>query len=118
MNRLECCILDRWVYCTYSSFEVSGSDTEAEFVLTGLLKEIGQNSTGNSMNGMVGDGAMEMYLPPENYMYLVNFKVQDLDNFQPIINQIIDDLNITRLGGVQYNHVYLDSLGVLLCHGY
>ncbi|OON92607.1 MAG: hypothetical protein ATN34_03850 [Epulopiscium sp. Nele67-Bin002] len=85
---------------------------EAEFVLTGILKDLGVSATANSINGMVGTGAMEKYLPPENYMYLVSFKVQDLDNFQPIVNQIVDDLNITRVGGVQYSHAYLDSLGV------
>lgn len=83
----------------------------ADFILTGILENnyVGY-VTGTAM-GLAGNGTASLYLPERYYLYTTDFKVQNTKEFQSIVYDIAEKLNIEERY-IQYNWVLLNALGI------
>ncbi len=83
----------------------------ADFVLTGILESSYIGYASGMVGGIVGEGAAEELLPEEYLLYSTDFKTYDKQNFQSIVYDLAEDLNVDERY-IQYNWVMLDAIGI------
>lgn len=83
----------------------------AEFILTGILENNYLGYATGIIDGIVGEGTAESLLPERYLRYSTDFKVEDKDRLQEIVEDLAGRLEISTRQ-VQYNWVLLDALGV------
>ena len=91
---------------TKPSFEYS-----ADFTVCGTLKDNYAGYATGTVDAIVGKGTSQSLLPKRYLLYSTDFKTHSIDNFQPIIHQLADELDVPD-ENIQYNWVLLDALGV------
>ena len=83
----------------------------AEFVLTGILESNYLGYTSGTVTGIVGEGTARQILPGSHIYYNVDIRTVDNTNFQSVVNNIEDQLQIHELD-TSYNIVYLNAMGI------
>lgn len=84
---------------------------QADLTLTGILKSSYVGYATGSVSGIAGEGTAEELLPEEYLFYSVDFKTRSRQDFQNIVKDLADSLQI-REQKIQYNWVLLDALGI------
>ncbi|MDT3700830.1 MAG: FtsX-like permease family protein [Thermincola sp.] len=82
----------------------------AEFILTGILESDYAGYSSGIITAIAGQGTAAALLPDKYNLTSVDFKLNDLSNFQSKIDQLTAELNLQE-DQIQYNWVYLDALG-------
>lgn len=91
---------------TEPSFEFS-----SEYTLSGILESDYLGYVNGIVTAIVGPGTINNLLPDKYNFSSVDFKVDNLKDFQNKINNISTDLDVKE-HQIQYNWIYLDTLGV------
>lgn len=82
-----------------------------DFILTGILEDNHMGYVSGSVTGLVGEGTAAEILPERYYLYATDFKIADTKEFQSIVNDIAEKLDVEERY-IQYNWVLLDALGI------
>ena len=83
----------------------------ADFILTAVLKDNYLGYSTGIVDGVVGNGTAKRLLPDEYQRYSTNFKTHSKTNFQKIIDDLANKLDLDEFY-IQYNWVLLDALGI------
>lgn len=83
----------------------------ADFTLTAILENSYLGYVSGTIDGIVGIGTGKSLLPEEYLLYSTDFKTHSKQDFQNIVNELADSLNMYE-NYIQYNWVLLDALGV------
>ena len=90
---------------------VDACDYTAEFTLTGITESNFLGYTGGHILGLAGQGTAEAVLPPEYLYYNMDIRTQDRKNFQAVMDDLCERLEIHELDTL-YNIPLLDALGI------
>lgn len=91
--------------------EIESFDYSAEFILTGITESNYLSYAYGGVTGIVGEGTAKKVLPDSYLYYIVDIRTVEKRNFQNIINELCDQLEVHELDTV-YNTVYLKALGI------
>ncbi|HHW00969.1 MAG TPA: ABC transporter permease [Clostridiaceae bacterium] len=84
---------------------------QADFTLTGILKNNYLGYSSGIVTGIAGQGSAEKLLPEKYQVYSVDFRTADKRSFQQTVNSIAEKIEISG-DHIQYNWIYLDVLGI------
>lgn len=90
---------------------VDAYDYTAEFTLVGITESNFLGYTGGHILGLAGWGTAKAVLPSEYLYYNVDIRTEDHGNFQPVINDLCEKLEIHELDTL-YNVPLLNALGI------
>lgn len=83
----------------------------ANFKLSGILEDDYTGYASGIVNGIVGKGTSENFLPKRYALSSLDFKVKQQDEFQEIVNQLAKNIGLPH-DSIQYNWIYLNALGI------
>lgn len=83
----------------------------ANFKLSGILEDDYTGYASGTVNGIVGKGTSENFLPKRYTLSSLDFKIKQQDKFQEIVNQLAKDIGLSH-NSIQYNWIYLNALGI------
>lgn len=83
----------------------------ANFKLSGILEDDYTGYASGTVNGIVGKGISENFLPKRYALSSLDFKIKQKDKFQEIVNQLAKDISLPH-DSIQYNWIYLNALGI------
>ncbi|EQF27533.1 ftsX-like permease family protein [Clostridioides difficile CD160] len=83
----------------------------ANFKLSGILEDDYTGYASGTVNGIVGKGTSENFLPKRYTLSSLDFKIKQQDKFQEIVNQLAKDIGFSH-NSIQYNWIYLNALGI------
>lgn len=83
----------------------------ADFELTGILESRYIGYATGTVTGIAGEGAAKKLLPEEYVVYSTDFKTYDRRNFQSIVYDLAEKLNLSERY-IQYNWLLLDAMGI------
>lgn len=86
-------------------------DFSSEYILSGILESDYLGYVSGIVTAIAGPGAVDDLLPDKYNFASVDFKVDNLRDFQSKINSMATDLGVKE-HQIQYNWIYLDALGV------
>jgi len=84
---------------------------QADFILTGILKNNYLGYSSGIVTGIAGQGTAEKWLPEKYHVYSADFRTADKSSFQQTVNNLAKKIEIPG-GHIQYNWLYLDALGI------
>lgn len=83
----------------------------ADFVLTGILESNYLGYVTGTVDGIIGEGTAKSLLPEKYYLYSVDFKTINTRQFQSVVYDLAEKLNIPE-ADIQYNWVLLNASGI------
>ena len=86
-------------------------DYRADFVLVGITQSNYLGYTSGYIRGFAGEGTAKKLLPQEYFYYNMNIRTAARKNFQAVIDDLTDKLNLHELDTF-YNQPYLNALGI------
>ncbi|MGS5517078.1 FtsX-like permease family protein [Clostridioides difficile] len=90
---------------------ISAYNYTANFKLSGILEDDYTGYASGIVNGIVGKGTSENFLPKRYALSSLDFKVKQQDEFQEIVNQLAKNIGLPH-DSIQYNWIYLNALGI------
>lgn len=81
------------------------------FMLCGILENSYLGYSSGIVEGIVGAGTAKALLPDRYLVYSTDFKTNSKDQFQAIVNNLIEELSVTE-SSIQYNSILLETLGI------
>lgn len=82
-----------------------------KFILTGIFEDNYFGHVSKMLVGVVGSGTAINYLPQRHLVYSTSVSIIDRKNFQNIVNEITDELNISS-DLIHYNTTLLEVLNI------
>jgi len=86
-------------------------NSSLEYTLSGILESDYLGYANGIVTAIAAPGTVNNLLPDKYNFASVDFKLDDLRNFQSKINNMATDLGVTE-HQIQYNWIYLNALGV------